>query len=72
MQVVEGIRIRVILAAALAGIGIPIHLRAQNAPENKVQSAALFSSIRDAAQLYEKRDNPYIQPFALVGRHHGQ
>lgn len=49
----------------------PVDLQAGQ--ENTAEpSPAIFTSIWEAAKLYENKDNPYIQSFSLVGRYHGQ
>jgi len=43
-----------------------------HATTQEEQSPTVFASIWNLPRLYENKDNPYIQSFALVGRYHGQ
>lgn len=50
-------------------LSVPVLAHASTQEE---QSPAVFASIWNLPKLYENKDNPYMQSFALVGRYHGQ
>ncbi len=56
-----------VAAVSCLNIGLPAHAETQ-----QEQSPAVFASIWKLPKLYQNKNNPYIQSFALVGRYHGQ
>lgn len=50
----------------------PVILWADQSPTQEERAPAIFSSIWKVPQLYDNKNNAYIQSFALVGRYHGQ